>query len=385
MFNRDKKNFFSNWWFTIDRRILSIFLLLNLFGLLAVFSAGMSVADDINASTEYFFIRKQIVFTVFSIIIAIVMSFFDEKIAKFSIPFYFLVSLILLTLIPFWGYSSKGSKRWIYIFGFSLQPTEFVKSALLMVNAIFLAISDRDKKNKKLIFIGITFSVFVIYLLYKQPDIGNCFLLLFAVFTQAFFLDSFTRKLLIKCFVLFVILLLITYFSFPHVYLRINDFMVSFSNVEKAQYQVKSSIAGYRNSGFLGRGFMEGEVKRHIPDAHTDFILPVISEEFGFCVIFMILVFYLYLFCRIILKALTYSDKTIVFILIGLAFLFIFQVIINTGVSLNLLPTKGITIPFLSYGGSSLVSNAINFGYIFIFTKSNVLRKKIVENEVITQ
>jgi cell division protein FtsW len=155
---------------------------------------------------------------------------------------------------------------------------------------------------------------------------------------------------------------------------------VSFSNIDKAQYQIKSSISGYRNSGLLGRGFMEGEVKKHIPDAHTDFILPVISEEFGFCVVLLALATYFYLFCRIILKSLTYEDRTVFFILIGLSFLFIMQTLINVGVSLNLLPTKGMTIPFLSYGGSSLISNAINFGYILIFTKGNVERAKMVEN-----
>jgi cell division protein FtsW len=383
LFDRSKKNFFSEWWFTVDKRILTVFLSLSFFGLLAVFSAGISVANDINASTEYFFIKKQIVFTILAVSVTIFMSFFDEKTAKYSIALYFIISLILLMLLPFFGYSSKGSKRWLYIFGFSLQPTEFVKSALLMMNAVFLSPTDKNKKNKKLIFIVVAFTTLVIYLFYKQPDIGNCFLLLFAVFTQTFFLDAFTKKLTVKCFILFIILLTITYLSFPHVYSRINDFTASFSNIEKARYQVKSSIAGYRNSGFIGRGFMEGEVKKHIPDAHTDFILPVISEEFGFCVILLILISYLYLFCRVILKTLTYDDRTIFFILVGLASLFIFQVIINAGVSLNLLPTKGMTLPFLSYGGSSLLSNAINFGYILIFTKGNVQKKKILENEIV--
>jgi cell division protein FtsW len=291
-----------------------------------------------------------------------------------------MISLSLLIAVPFYGYSVKGSQRWVYILGFSLQPTEFIKPAFIMLTSFVLALMDRNKKIKKLVFINMTLLFVIIYLLYKQPDVGNCCLLLFVTLSQIFFLNSFNTKLLLRCCCGFLILFIIMYSSFSHVYSRINNFVISFSNIAKAQYQVKSSISGYRNSGLLGRGFMEGEVKKHIPDAHTDFILPVISEEFGFFAVLLLLGTYFYLFCRIVLKSLTYDDKTVFFILIGLSFLFIAQTMINIGVSLNLLPTKGMTIPFLSYGGSSLISNAINFGYILIFTKDNMEKNKKIED-----
>jgi cell division protein FtsW len=282
--------------------------------------------------------------------------------------------------VSIFGYEVKGSKRWLYIFGFSLQPTEFIKSAYIILNAYVLSLIDENKRVKKLLFIDISLLIIIIYLLFKQPDVGNCCLLLFSVLAQTFFLDNFTVKLLLKCFVGLIFFIFIVYLSFSHAYSRINNFVLSFSNIEKAQYQVKSSITSYRNSGLLGKGFMEGEAKKHIPDAHTDFILPVISEEFGFCVLFMIILSYIYLFYRIILKSLKYNDKCVFFILIGLSTLFIFQVAINVGVSLNLLPTKGMTIPFLSYGGSSLIANAVNFGYILILTKNNIAERKKIQN-----
>jgi cell division protein FtsW len=379
LFRRDGRNFLKSWWFTIDKKILSLFLLFSVFGLLVVFSASIFVANRINASTEYFFLKKHIIFTSISIIITIVISFFNEKTAKFSIPFYFAISVLLLLVTHFIGYNVKGSQRWVYLFGFSLQASEFIKPSFIMLNAFVLALMEKNKKVNKLIFLNIILLIIIIYLLYKQPDVGNCCLLLFAMFSQIFFLNNFTKKILVRCCCGFLILFIIMYLSFSHVYSRINNFVISFSNVDKAQYQVKSSIRGYRNSGLLGRGFMEGEVKKHIPDAHTDFILPVISEEFGFFVVFLILTGYFYLFCRILLKSLIYEDKTIFFILIGLSFLFVIQMLINVGVSLNLLPTKGMTIPFISYGGSSLISNAISFGYILIFTKDGVQKIKKVE------
>jgi cell division protein FtsW len=311
------------------------------------------------------------------------MSFFGEKTAKISIPFYFAISLVLLATIPLFGQTIKGSRRWIYLFGFSIQPTEFIKPSFILLNAFALALLDSGKGGKKLICLNIIFIILIICLLYKQPDVGNCCLFLFAVFAQVFFLDSFTSGLLLKCLAGFAVLFFIMYLSFSHVYSRVNNFVVSFFSVEKATYQVRSSISGYRNSGFLGRGFLEGEVKKHIPDAHTDFVLPVISEEFGCVAVFLLLASYFFLFCRIMAKASLREDRAVFFMLVGLAPLFMIQIIINVCVSLNFLPTKGMTIPFMSYGGSSLIANAITFGYALIFTKDSMIRKKNIENTVI--
>ena len=161
----------------------------------------------------------------------------------------------------------------------------------------------------------------------------------------------------------------------PHVSGRINNFLTSIKNPDKANYQVKRSIIAYQNAGLFGEGFMEGEIKNFIPDVHTDFIFPAITEEFGFVIVFCMLCLYFYTSVRIMLKAYLYNSKdTFTFLsLFGLSLLFVTQTSINIGVSLNLLPTKGMTLPFLSYGGSSIVGSSVLIGFVLILCKNTYL------------
>jgi cell division protein FtsW len=161
------------------------------------------------------------------------------------------------------------------------------------------------------------------------------------------------------------------YITSPHVSERITNFLAGLSDIEKANYQLKRSLMAYRNASWLGRGFLEGEIKNHIPDVHTDFIFPAIAEEFGFLVAAAILFTYFYLSMRILLVAQRKNSKFESLALDGLALLIYAQTFINLCVSLNLAPTKGITLPPLSYGGSSLLGTAIIFGYILVLIKKD--------------
>jgi cell division protein FtsW len=168
----------------------------------------------------------------------------------------------------------------------------------------------------------------------------------------------------------------IAYMTMPHVTERINNFIISVKDPNKATYQVKRSLICYQNSNWLGKGFIEGEVKNFIPDVHTDFIFPAITEEFGFIFVFFIILMYFYTTVRILLATINNEDQFVFFALYGLGLLFLVQTTINIGVSLNLLPTKGMTLPFLSYGGSSLLGTAITFGFVLAITRKKFDFKK---------
>lgn len=374
MFNREKITFLDIWLENIDKKILFFFLFFSLFGLLSVYTSSYSVASRIETTNNLFFFKKQIIFTSTSIFLTIIISFFDEKLAKKTIFFFLFFSLLLLIAVPFLGYEVKGSKRWIQLPFFSIQPVELIKPAFILFNAIILSFINKNKNKKflKLIILDLIIFTTILFFLKKQPDIGNCILFFIITSIQVFFVDNISIKYaFLGCFI-FLLLFFIAYKNFPHVSSRVDGFLISFKNVNKASYQIKRSILAYQNANLLGKGFMEGDVKNFIPDSHTDFIFSVITEEFGCLVSSIVILYYFYIFLRIILKSKYKKDDFIFFANIGLASIFFVQSLINISVSLNLIPTKGMTLPFISYGGSSSLSNAIIFGYILIFTKKNI-------------
>lgn len=381
MFNREKLNIINKWWLAIDKKILAVFFLFIIFSCIFIFSSSVSVANRLNINNYHFF-KSQIFYSILCIFITISISFFSEKIAKKNIFLLFILSFILLIAVNFIGFQTKGSRRWLRIYGLSIQPTELIKPSFILISAWLLE-RFQATKIKNYLIINLVLYIICLYFIYKQPDIGTLILLSLVFFTQIFLLDFINLKYCLYLFLFFSFLSLISYVSLPHVYNRINSFITSIQEPEKANYQVKRSISAYNNSGLLGKGFMEGEVKNFIPDVHTDFIFPAITEEFGFLFVFFIISIYFYLTIRILLKAIASDDFFKFLALIGLALLFLVQTSINICVSLNLLPTKGMTIPFLSYGGSSLIGTAIIFGFIFIFTRKNIDFKENIERTVI--
>lgn len=358
----------ENWFLTIDKTILLIYFVFLFLSSIFIFTSSSSVATRINMG-EFYFFKHQIFFIGIASSIFLFLTFLDEKTFKKTTKIFFLISFFLLILVPFLGFQAKGAKRWLYIFGFSIQPTEILKPALIVLNAYLLE-KFNNTKNIKFFLITIFIYLFCVFLIYKQPDIGTLVLITLVFFAQIFLLNFIKIKDSIFIILFIMLLFFISYLTLPHVNNRINNFILSLKDPSNVNYQVKTSISSYKHSGFLGQGFLEGEVKNYIPDAHTDFIFPAITEEFGFLISFLIITLYFYLFFRIILKA--NMDKENLFRLLslyGLSFLILFQATINIGVSLNILPTKGMTLPLLSYGGSSLIGTSINIAIIIILTK----------------
>ncbi|MDR1498877.1 MAG: FtsW/RodA/SpoVE family cell cycle protein, partial [Rickettsiales bacterium] len=368
-FNREKLNFLHRWWMVIDKKILSIFFIFILLSCVFVFSSSIPVAGRINVD-DYFFFKHHVFFIILSVTTTIIISMFGENFAKKSIFPLFSCSLIILVIVHFYGFQTKGARRWLHIFGLSIQPTELIKPSLVLVNAYLLE-KFQDTKNRNYLLISVVLYMLCSCLILRQPDIGTLALLTMIFFTQLFLLDFIDFRLCLYISLAVIFAIFAIYSCLPHVKNRVDNFVVGIKNSNSANYQVRMSLLGYRNSGIFGKGFMEGEIKKYIPDVHTDFIFPAIAEEFGFIFTFLMVLLYFYTAVRVMLKANKSDDQFKFFSLYGLSLLFLTQMVINAGVSLHLLPTKGITLPFLSYGGSSLLGTSINFGFLLVFTRKN--------------
>lgn len=363
VFDRRYLNLFKKWWIDIDKINFLIVLGIIIFGSMMIASSSPAIAKKIDVE-KFFFVKKQLIFAITAIFLLIAISFLDrEKIKIFSIVG-IAATIGLLILVLLFGSEAKGAKRWISILGFTLQPSEFAKTFFIVFNAVILQKFYFEKWQVKY---GISFGLFfvILCLLLLQPDFGMSLTL--AVLWVA---QLFLYGLPIPFFIAFALLGLCggvgAYLTFPHVEDRINKFLGSDGG---KNYQAERSIDAYVNGGFFGTGPGNGVVKKFIPDAHTDFIFAVVGEEYGIISCTIILIIFAYLITRIIKRALDEEDMFTYLTLCGLMMQFVMQVIVNVGVSLKLLPTKGMTLPFISYGGSSMISMAICFGLILAITK----------------
>ena len=362
VFDRNTLNPLKRWWIDIDKINFLLVIFLITFGLIMSLSASPAIAAKISVD-KLFFIKKQIIFAFLAIIAIFLTSFLSRQHIKLLGLFGFVSCLILLVLVLFLGDEAKGAKRWLMIFGFTVQPSEFAKTFFLIFNALLLHKLSKSKWFVKYGF-SAAFYFIISVLLILQPDFGMT-LVITALWLIQLFIFGLPLILIILCGFLGLAGGISAYFTMPHVADRINRFL----NFDQKNYQVDRSIDAYANGGFLGTGPGGGVVKQYIPDAHTDFIFAVISEEFGliFC-IFLMLIF-LIIFSRVIKYSLNEQDLFSRLTIIGLICQITLQTLVNIGVSIGMLPTKGMTLPFISYGGSSLIAVSIGFGVILSLTK----------------
>jgi cell division protein FtsW len=361
-FDRRDLNFFKKWWIDIDKVNFLLVLGIIVFGLMMTASSSPMIAKKINLD-KFFFVKKQLVFASIALILLIGISFLDQEKIKIFSFFGLIVTLILLVLVLMFGSEAKGAKRWISVAGFTLQPSEFAKNFFVIFNAFIL---QRFHAEKWAVKYGISFALYflIVCLLLLQPDFGMS-LAFSAIWVAQLFIYGLPLPL-ISAFAIFAVIGGVgAYVTFPHVEDRINKFLDS----GEKNYQAERSIDAFVNGSFFGTGPGNGIVKKFIPDAHTDFIFAVVGEEYGIISCAIIVVIFAYLITRIVKRALDEEDMFIYLALCGLMIEFTMQVIVNIGVSLRLLPTKGMTLPFISYGGSSMISMAICFGLILAFTK----------------
>lgn len=359
------KNYISEWARSLDKGLLwAIFLLIG-FGILLTFSASPEVADRVIASKDSFhFIKKQIIFLIPSVFLMLGISMLSPKQIWRVCLLGFICCFVLLLLTPLIGSDVKGARRWIYLFGLSIQPSEFMKPVFAVTCAFFLY------KGKTLthfpggrITAGLWIAVLV--LLLCQPDVGMSITMSF-IWGSELFLAGLPILWLISLGILAAISGFGAYFFFPHVQSRINRFLDPTSG---DIYQVKTSLEALRNSGWFGQGPGEGIVKARLPDAHTDFILAVAAEEYGFVLSSCLVLLFLFILLRGFLIIHKQRHFFCMVATAGLLTQFGIQAFINMASTLNLIPTKGMTLPFVSYGGSSLLSLALGFGIILSLTR----------------
>ena len=366
-------NFYYQWWKNIDKFIFLLIVLLFCTGLFFSLVSTSLVASDKLNTNDYSFFFKHFIFILLGVFIIFFLSSIDkETLLKFSVIF-FLVSLIFLILVPFIGVEVKGSKRWIDLnFLPRFQPIELVKPFLIIFISIIL--SSQKYTNIYIKYLLTFFTTLVIALLLAvQPDIGQTLLIFFSwsilIFTSGiniFFL------IVLFSFLIFVFLYLI---FFVEKFEYIKNRLTSFFDSEKGTHNFQSdkAIDSITSGGFFGKGIGEGTLKNRVPEAHTDYIISVISEEFGVIAIILILLLFLIFIYSVFKKVNFENDEKIKLILVGCASLILMQTMIHIGVNIRLFPTTGMTLPFISYGGSSIISISILSGIILNLTKRKIV------------
>lgn len=352
-------SYLSNWWWTIDRHFLYLTLTLMTFGVLINFTASPAVALKIDLPPLFFAI-KHIKLIILSLIFMIIISFLSLQNITYLGFIGYSISIILLIITFFYGLEIKGAKRWINFSGFCLQSSEVLKPFFCVLCAYYL-------EQKKYLVSFILFFL-PLCLMVIQPDLGMSFTLITIYLAQLFLLGV-PILFFITLFLISIMGLFIAYLYFPHVNHRLNQFL--FSDKIGDSFQISQSLKAFQKGGFLGIGPGEGNIKYHIPDVHADFVFSVIGEEFGFITCTMILC----LFFIVIVKMLFSAKKNINLFksltIIGISTQFSFQTLVNIASTINIIPTKGMTLPFLSYGGSSLFSFGIGFGIILALTRKS--------------
>ena len=363
------KFLFINYWRSLDKKILFCFLILFFLGLFFSFSSTSSLAGERLNKDYYFFFTKHLFFTFLALVFMIVISLIKtELLIKLVVPS-FIITFIFLALVPIIGVEAKGAKRWLDFYFFRLQPIEILKPFFILITVKILTFERLKKTQIKYFFSFIILSS-VLILLIDQPDLGQSILLV-GSWVAIVFISGVSLVYMFIFFSIFLASLTSILFFFPEKFGYITKRLITFFDPSQGdKFQSSSALDAIKLGGLTGQGMGEGILKESVPEAHTDYVIAVISEEYGSIVSIMILIIFLYISFRIIKNCFNQDNQFLKISLIGLATLMIFQTFIHAGVNINLLPTTGMTLPFLSYGGSSLIGSAILAGIILNYTKN---------------
>ena len=358
-----------NYWRNIDKKIFFSFIILFFLGLFFSFSSTSPLAGERLNKDYYFFFSKHLIFTFSALIIMILISAVETPfLKKFIIPS-FIISFILLALVPIIGIEVKGAKRWIDFYFFRLQPIEVLKPFFILASVKILTL-ERFQNSQIKYFLSFLLLSSVVILLIDQPDLGQSILLVLS-WAAVVFISGVNLFFIIGFFSIFLILVSSLLFLMPEKFGYITNRLISFFDPEKGdKFQSSVSLDSIKLGGLKGQGMGEGILKESVPEAHTDYIIAIISEEYGSIISVIIILIFLYISFRIIKNCINQDNKLIKISLCGLASLLIFQTFIHVGVNTNLIPSTGMTLPFLSYGGSSLIGSSILAGVILNYTKN---------------
>jgi cell division protein FtsW len=360
---RSDRSNIALWWWTIDRYLLTGFIILIIFGIFLVMASSQHLAESLNVQSHHFTIRH-LLFGSISIPIIIFFSILNEKQIKIFCILGLVVTIFLLFLILIEGERIKGAQRWLHFGGFSFQPSEACKPFFIIFNAWILTLWIEKSKSSGWMW-SITLVIIISTLLLLQPDLGMTVVMAFTWGFQLF-IAGIPAIIILVLILAFPIFMILSYQNLSHVKIRIDNFF------EGKTYQVSKSLQSFESGGLWGKGPGEGFYKKSLPDAHSDFVFAVAAEEYGVLICCLIITIY----CLIILRSFIFSIKTnnlfLILAISGLAFQFGFQSLIHIASNTDLIPTKGMTLPFLSYGGSSILASSISAGVLLALTRKNI-------------
>ena len=363
--------FYYGWWKNIDKSIFFLIMLLFCLGLFfSLVSTSLIASDKLNTNSYYFFFKHFFYIWIGIFFIIFFSSINKENLFKISIILFF-VCFIFLTLVPIIGVEVKGSKRWLEFFFFPrFQPIELLKPFIIIIIASILS-SEKNNNLYYKYFLSFIVITPIIFLLITQPDIGQTFLV-FLTWLSLIFISGINLVFFFLFFGLMLIFLLYLIFfvtKFGYILIRLKSFFDSSSG---NNYQSEKASEAIINGGFFGKGIGEGILKNRVPEAHTDYIVSVISEEFGAVIIIVLMIIFLFFIYQVFKKLYFEKNNKVKLILVGSISIILFQALIHIGVNIRLFPTTGMTLPFLSYGGSSILGTAILSGIILNLTKRRI-------------
>ena len=363
---------YYKWWKNIDKFLLFLIILLFIIGLFFSLVSTSLLASDKLETNDYDFFFKHLTFVVLGLIIVFVLSSInEEKLVKIS-PMIFILSLFSLMLVPIIGVEVNSAQRWIDLYMLPrFQPIELVKPFLIILLSLILS---NEKYNNVYLkyFFSFLLTLLIALLLAAQPDIGQILLIFFSWSVLIFISGINIIFLATSSLIIFMMLFLSINFMSKFGYIKSR--ILSFFNTETGTHNAQSekAIDSITSGGFFGKGIGEGTLKNRVPEAHTDYIISVISEEFGVIAIILILLLFLIFIYSVFKKVYLVQDERTKLILVGCVSLILVQAMIHIGVNIRLFPTTGMTLPFISYGGSSIISISILSGIILNLTKRKI-------------
>ncbi|MDE2488241.1 MAG: putative lipid II flippase FtsW [Alphaproteobacteria bacterium] len=363
-FPRSDRSPLGMWWWTVDRWMLGVVAILIAIGVVLAFSASPAAAARMNIGDPFHFAVRQCVFAAGAVVILIGVSMLDVQGVRRAAFFIWIIAIAIMLALPFLGHNAKGATRWLEFGGFSLQPSEFMKPALVILVAWMFA---EGQKGNGVPGVSIAFGLYFvsISLLLIQPDVGQTVLITIA-FGAAFWMAGVPLSWVMVLGALAIGGLSSTYFLLPHVHSRVEKFI---SPDSSDTHQVDAAAMAQRAGGLFGRGPGEGIMKRHVPDLHTDFIYSVGAEEFGLLFSLLLISLFAFIVVRGLYRSMKLTDP---FEQVAAAALFVLvgqQAFINVAVNLDMIPTKGMTLPFISYGGSSMLAMGLTLGLALALTR----------------
>ena len=362
-FSRTNTSVIGRWWLGVDRWTIAALVVLAAAGVVLAMAASPAVAEHLGKDIFYF-AKRQLMFLAPAVVIMLGVSMLGEgELRRFAIALYSF-AFVMMVMVLVHGTEIKGATRWISIGGVTIQPSEFLKPAFIVLSAwMFTA----WRLNRDFVCFGASMGLYglSIIMLLAQPDVGMA-LLISMVWGVQFFLAGLPMILVVGIGLMFVAGGVGAYYTFDHVHQRIDKFL---DPAGSEAYQVARSLEAFRNGGIYGVGPGEGQVKAVLPDAHADFVFAVAGEEFGLFPTLLIVALFCFIvlrgFARVFKSSSLFSQLAVA----GLLAQFGLQAVINMASTLNLMPTKGMTLPFISYGGSSMLALALGMGMVLALTR----------------